>query len=116
MSALWSIEVVARGDRRVVLRVSAIHPDSGEFSDAPTFAFRLIYDPAYRYGPGLVREACGPLGEAMSLEQTLDDAFLAAHVDCFIAQVTVSDVRNAPFDVAALHEEIDRELSARGVR
>lgn len=116
MSALWSVEVTARGDRRVVLRVHAIHPDSGEFSDSRTFAFRLIYDPAYRYGAGLVREATGPLGEIVSLEQTFDDAFLATHVDCFIAHVAVSDVRNAPLDVEALRADIDRELSARGVR
>lgn len=116
MSALWSIEVIARGDRRAVLRVRAIHPDSGEFSDARTFAFRLIYDPAYRYGAGLVREATGPLGEAVSLDQTFDDAFLAARVDRYVAQVVVSDVRNAPLDVEALRDDIDRELSARGIR
>lgn len=116
MSALWSATVTARRDRRVTLEVRAIHPDSGEFSDSRAFAFRLIYDPAYRYGPGLVREATGPLGEAVSLDQVFDDAFLTAHVDCFIAHVAVTDVRNAPLDVAALHDEIDRELSARGVR
>lgn len=116
MSALWSAEVVAKNDHRVTLEVRAIHPDSGAFSDSRTFAFRLIYDPAYRYGPGLVRRATGPLGEAVSLEQTFDDAFLDAGVDRFIARVAVSDVRNAPLDVEALREDIDRELSARGVR
>lgn len=116
MSALWSAEVIAKNNRRATLEVRAIHPDSGEFSDSRVFAFRLIYDPAYRYGPGLVRQATGPLGEAVSLEQTFDDAFLGARVDRFIAHVTVSDVRNAPLDVEALRADIDRELSARGVR
>jgi hypothetical protein len=116
MSALWSAIVIDRRERRVTLEVRAIHPDSGAFSDSHTFAFRLIYDPAYRYGPGLVRQATGPLGEAMSLEQVFDDAFLAARVDRFIARAAVSDVRNAPLDVEALREGIDRELSARGVR
>lgn len=116
MSALWSVIVIARRERRVTLEVRAIHPDSGEFSDSRTFVFRLIYDPAYRYGPGLVRQATGPLGEAVALKQTFDDAFLDAHVDRFIAHVTVSDVRNAPLDVEALRVDIDRELSARGVR
>jgi hypothetical protein len=116
MSALWSATVIAMRERRVTLEVCVIHPDSGAFSDSRKFAFRLIYDPAYRYGPGLVREACGPLGEAVSLEQVFDDAFLAAHVDCFIARVAVSDLRNAPLDIAALRDDIDRELLARGVR
>lgn len=116
MSALWSATVIARRERRVTLEVCAIHPDSGEFPDSRTFAFRLIYDPAYRYGPGLVRQATGPLGEVVSLEETFDDAFLDSRVDCFIARVTVSDVRNAPLDVEALRADIDRELSARGVR
>lgn len=116
MSALWSAEVVAKGDRRVIVDVRAIHPDSGEFSDGKKFAFRLIYDPAYRYGPGLAREACGPLGEAVQVEQIFDDAFLDGNVDRFLERVTVRDVRNAPLDVEALREDIDRELSARGVR
>lgn len=116
MSALWSAEVVARGDRRIVVEVRAIHPDSGEFIDSKKFAFRLIYDPAYRYGRGLVREACGPLGEAVDLEQIFDDAFLDGNVDRFIERVTLGGVRNAPLDVEAVRNEIDRTLSARGVR
>lgn len=116
MSALWSAKVVAKDGHRVTVQVRVIHPDSGEFSDAKKFAFRLIYDLAYCYGPGLVREACGPLGEAVQLEQTFDGAFLDGIVDRFIERVAVRDVRNAPLDVEALRERIDRELSARGVR
>jgi hypothetical protein len=116
MSALWSAEVIAKSDRRITVELRAIHPDSGAFDDSKKFALRLIYDPAYRYGPGLVRETCGPLGVAMQLEHTFDDAFMTGNVDRFIARVTLSNVRNARLDVEALREDIDREISARGVR
>jgi hypothetical protein len=116
MSALWTVEVLAKDDRRVTLDVRAIHPDSGEFSDTKKLAFRLIYDLAFRYGRGLVRETCGPLGEAVQLEQTFDDAFMDRNVDRFIDRVTLRDQRNVPLDVEELRESIDRELSARGVR
>lgn len=116
MSALWSAEVVGKDDHRVTVEVRAIHPDSGAFADSKSFVFRLIYDLTFRYGRGLVREVCGPLGEAVQLEQTFEDAFLDGNVDRFIAYVTHGNVRNAPLDVEALRADIDRELSARGVR
>jgi hypothetical protein len=116
VSALWSAHVVAKDSRRITVEVHAIHPDSGELSGAKRFALRLIYDEAYGYGPGSVREVRGPLGEAVQLEQTFDDAFLDANVDRYIARVTVASVRNAPLDVEALRARIDREVTERGVR
>ena len=56
-----------------------------------------------------------PLGEAVQLEQTFDDAFLSANVDRFIERVTVSNLRNAPLDGEALRERFDREVAARGI-
>lgn len=38
------------------------------------------------------------------------------HVDRFIEHVTLGNVRNAPLDIEALHDKIDRELSAQKVR
>jgi hypothetical protein len=116
MSALWSAEVIAKDTQRVTVEVRAIHPDSGEFSDSKKFSLRLIYDETFRYGPGSVREICGPLGEAVQPEQIFDEAFLDGNVDRFIEHVTLRNVRNAPLDVEALHDKIERELSARKVR
>jgi hypothetical protein len=116
MSALWSANVIAKDNRRVTVEVHAIHPDSGEFSNTKKFAFRLIYDESYGYGPGSVREARGPLGEAVQLEQIFDDAFMDANVDRFIERVTVGSLRNAPLDVEALRARFDREVAARGIR
>jgi hypothetical protein len=116
MSALWSAKVVAKHDRRITVEVHAIHPDSGEFSDARKLALRLIYDESYGYGPGSVREVHGPLAEAIQLEQMFDDPFMDANVDRFIERVTVSGLRNAPLDVEALRARLDREVAARGVR
>ena len=115
MSALWSAEVVSKDNRRVVVEVRAIHPDSGEFLATKKFAFRLLYDEAFAYGPGMVRQSRGPLGDEVALEQTFDDAFLSRNVDRFIDRVTVRGVRN-PLDLEALHAELDRAVSGRGIR
>lgn len=116
MSALWSAQVVAKDNRRVVIELRAIHPDSGAFPTDKKFALRLIYDEAYGFAPGLIRESRGPLGDAIQLEQTHDDAFLDANVDRYIAHVQLGNLRNAPLDVEALRDDIDRQLTARGVR
>jgi hypothetical protein len=115
MSALWSARVMSKDGRRLVIELRAIHPDAGAFVATGRFAFRLIYDEAFGYGPGLVRELRGPLGEAVTLEQTFDDGFLDHNVDRFVASVAVGQLRNAPFDDAALRAAIDRELAAHGV-
>lgn len=116
MSALWTARVLTKDNRRVTVEVHAIHPDSGAFSDAKKFALRLIYDESYGYGPGPVREARGPLGEAIQLEQMFDDAFLDANVGRFIDHVAVDSLRNAPLDVEALRARFDHEVAARGIR
>jgi hypothetical protein len=116
MSALWGAEVIAKHDRRITVELRAIHPDSGTFTDAKKFALRLLYDETFSYGPGSVREIRGPLGEAIELDQTFDDAFMDKNVDRFIQHVTLRDLRNAPLDVEALRARLEHELTARGVR
>ena len=115
MSALWSARVITKDNRRLVVELRAIHPDSGAFLTPKRFALRLLYDEAYGYGPGSVREARGPLGEAIALEQTFDDAFLDANADRFVERVTV-DVRTPPLDVEALRARLDREVGDLGIR
>jgi hypothetical protein len=116
MSSLWSARVLTKDNRRIVVELRAIHPDSGEFLATKRFALRLLYDEAYRYGPGSVREPTGPLGEAIALEQTFDDAFLDSNADRFIERVALGNVRNAPLDVEALRDRFDSEVAGGGVR
>lgn len=115
MSALWSARALRKSDRRIVLELRAIHPDSGEFSTAKPFALRLLYDEAYGYGPGSVLQSRGPLGEAVLLDQTFNDAFMAAHVDQYVEQVA-AEVHKPRLDPAALSARIDQEVADRGVR
>jgi hypothetical protein len=42
MSALWNARVLSKDNRRVVIELRAIHPDSGEFQDAKRFAMRVF--------------------------------------------------------------------------
>ena len=114
MSALWHAEVLAKQPDAVELRVRQIHPDSGGFEAGKGFALRLIYDETFGYGPGGAREIRGPLGEAISLEQTFDAAYLAAHVDRFVREVELRDVSGPPLDLDAARAQVDREVASAG--
>jgi hypothetical protein len=115
MSALWKAEVLTRQPEVVEVRVHQIHPDSGVFERGKVFALRLIYDEAFGYGPGLTREIRGPLGEAISLEQTFDAAFMAANADRFVRGVEVRDVSGPPLDLDAARAQVDREVASTGI-
>jgi hypothetical protein len=115
MSALWRAEVLAKQRSVVEVRVRQVHPDSGEFLRGKVFALRLIYDEATGYGPGLARQIRGPLGEALSLEQTFEAAYMDAHVDRFVRKVEVSEVDGPPLDLDTARAQVDREVSARGI-
>ena len=115
MSALWSARVLTKDKRRIVIELRAIHPDSGEFQDAKRFALRLLYDEAYGYGPDLALKSRGPLGDAITLDQTFDDAFLDGNVDRFIERVAVN-VQKPRLDEQQLRDRIDRDVAGRGIR
>lgn len=115
MSALWKAEVLTKQPDMVELRVRQIHPDSGTFEHDKVFALRLIYDETFTYGPGLARQIRGPLGEAISLEQTSNAAYMAAHADRFIRRVEVRDVSGPPLDLDAARARIDREVASAGI-
>jgi len=115
MSALWSAHVLAKDGCRVVIELRGIHPDSGEFQSAKRFALRLLYDEAYRYEPDLALKSRGPLGDAITLDQTFDDAFIDANVDRFVESVAV-DVQKPRLDVGALRDRLDREVTGLGLR
>ena len=115
MPALWSAEVLATQRAVVTVRVRQIHSDSGAFLPGKVFALRLIYDEAFGYGAGLVHQIRGPLGEAISLEQTFDAAYMDAHVDRFVRKVEVSDVSGPPLDLDAARAQVDREVASMGL-
>ncbi|WP_437727117.1 hypothetical protein [Sorangium sp. So ce861] len=116
MSSLWSAEILAKDGRVVDVRVRQIHPDSGPFVASKVFALRLLYDEAYGYRPGLVREARGPLGQAIALEHTMDAAHMATHVDRFIERVEVQGAGEPPLDLESARAQVDRDLLSRGIR
>jgi hypothetical protein len=115
MSALWSARVLAKDNRRIVIELRAIHPDSGEFQDAKRFALRLLYDEAYGYDQAFKLKSRGPLGDAITLDQTFEDAFMDGVVDRFVERVAV-DVQRPRLDVDHEGQRIDRELAERGIR
>jgi hypothetical protein len=115
VSALWNAEVLAKQPEAVEVRVRQIHPDSGAFARGKMFALRLIYDEAFGYGPGLVRQIRGPLGEAISLEHTFDAAYMAEHADRFVRTVEVRDVSGPPLDLDAARAQVDREVARAGI-
>ena len=115
MSALWFARVLAKDNRRIVVELRAIHPDSGEFQDAKRFALRLLYDEAYGYDPDMSLKPRGPLGGAIALDQTFDDAFMEANVDRFVESVVVN-VQKPRLDVEQLRDRLDREVAERGIR
>ncbi|XXY47652.1 hypothetical protein WME91_47375 [Sorangium sp. So ce269] len=100
----------------VDVRVRPTHPDSGPFVASKVFALRLLYDEAYSYGPGLVREARGPLGEAIALDHTFDEAYMATHVDRFIEHVEIHGASGPPLDLQSARAQVDRDLLSRGIR
>lgn len=115
MSALWNAEIISKQQTTVNMRVRQVHPDSGTFEHGKVFALRLIYDEALGYGPDLVPQSRGPLGEALSFEQTLDAAYMRSHVDQFVQRVEVFDVSGPPLDFDMARAHVDHEVSAMGL-
>jgi hypothetical protein len=64
-----------------------------------------LYDEAYGYDPdvSLKPKSRGPLGDAIVLDQTFDDAFMDANVDRFVERVAVN-VQKPRLDVEALRD------------
>jgi hypothetical protein len=115
MSALWSARVLSKDNCRIVVELRAIHPDSGEFQDVKRFALRLLYDEAYGYGADMALKSRGPLGDAITLDQTFDDGFMDGNADRFVEHVAV-DVQKPRLDVEQLRDRLDREVAERGIR
>lgn len=116
MSDLWRVRVVAVNDKEIRLRVEAIHPDAGAFSDSKVFALRLLADTVSRTRLNDENNAAPPLGAEVSPERYGDDAFMRQNADRFIASVSLSDVKNSPFDEDGLKGQINARLREKGLK
>ncbi|GAA2687699.1 MULTISPECIES: hypothetical protein [Actinosynnema] len=98
MSALWSARVEERLADGVVLALRAVHPDAGELTGSPVFAFRVLVD--------------APRDPAVPRPPVEEEAALASAV---VRSVEVGGVRNSPFDEEAARAGVERALRERGL-
>jgi hypothetical protein len=87
MARLWMVHVVELSGDRVELDVRQAHPDAGAFPDSPTFALRVLHEPAWELDANFQERALGALGAACTSKQVLDDDWVTANVGRFIAKV-----------------------------
>ena len=97
MSDLYHVEVSRVEDDEADLRVTVVHPDAGPVRPHATFALRLIWDPTDEYSYGqefAVRHS--PLAREMDVDDYLDEAFIDAQAQGFIAQVDLISEEDHP--------------------
>lgn len=116
MSDLWHVQVIDVRDKEIRLRVEAIHPDAGAFSDSKVFALRLLADTVSRTKLNDENNDASPLGAEIGPERYGDDAFMRQNADKFIASVSLSEIKNSPFDEEALKERINAQLREKGLK
>lgn len=98
MATLWKARVTENRTDSVVLTLSAVHPDAGMPSGAPSFAYRALSDsPA---GGGL---PWPDLGEDPGAAQVI------------VESAELGELRNFPFDEEAARAAVDEELRQRGL-
>ncbi|GAB2805942.1 hypothetical protein [Streptomyces daliensis] len=102
MSSLWNAKVEAVDGARVTLRLTAVHPDAGDPPESAVFALRLLVD-------GLERAADAPAAAAR-----LDSLSTPEGAGQAVADVSVTERRNLPFDERAAKHAIKTELRERG--
>lgn len=105
MPALWTVDVLNRGDVWVELRVQQQHPAAGAMPASKAFALRLLCEQAHGVGGG----------EALPSAVALREGALREHVDRFVASAQVHRLVNAPFSEAAARAAIDARVEARGI-
>lgn len=110
MSGLWNIVVLDIDRDSVTVEVRQAHPDAGVFPDSRAFALRLLHDQAWKLGAGFKYQACGPLGEACNSRQVLDEAWLYANVDRFIAEIAAEDPAAKALDEVTVARRVADQL------
>lgn len=110
MAALWNIAVLDKGPDWVTVEVRQAHPDAGPFPEARSFALRLLHERAWEFDASFQYRALGPLGAACDSRQVLDEAWLAANVDRFIAGIATQDPEVAALDEATAERRVADQL------
>ena len=100
MGALWNIEVLDKGPDWVTIEVRQAHPDAGAFPESRAFALRLLHEQAWKLDSGFNYQAVAPLGAACDSRQVLDEAWLDANVDRFIAEIAAEGATATALDEA----------------
>ena len=100
MAGLWNIEVLDKAGDWVTVEVRQAHPDVGTFPESRAFALRLLHEQAWQLDSGFNYQALAPLGQACDARQVLDEAWMDANVDRFIAEIVAEDPTATPLDEA----------------
>ncbi|HEX7838932.1 MAG TPA: hypothetical protein VF469_15750 [Kofleriaceae bacterium] len=100
MAGLWHIEVLDKARDWVTVEVRQAHPDAGAFPESRRFALRLLHEQAWQFDSGFNYQAIAPLGQACDSRQVLDEAWLDANIDRFIAEMVPQDTTGTPLDEA----------------
>jgi hypothetical protein len=110
MAALWNIAVLDKGPDWVTVEVRQAHPDAGPFPEARSFALRLLHERAWEFDASFHYRALGPLGAACDSKQVLDEAWVTANVDRFIAGIVTQDPEVTAIDEAAAERRVADQL------
>ena len=110
MAGLWNIEILDKALDRVTALVRQAHPDAGAFPESRAFALRILHEPAWKLDSGFNYQALAPLGQACDSQQVLDETWLNANVDRFIAEVVVEDSAATTLDEATVTRRVADSL------
>lgn len=110
MPALWKIEVLAKGADWVQVEVRQAHPDAGEFPTSRAFALRLLHEQAWKLDRDFKYKATGPLGEACTDKQVLDEGWLAANAAKLIAEIAPEATATPAIDEATAERQVADQL------
>ena len=93
MSELWSATVLAKKNTTIEIELRQVHADAGPFPRGPVFALRLLFDEARELDENYRARPCGPLAEAITFDELLDDDTARRRVSEFIREVEIDVVR-----------------------
>lgn len=110
MVGLWKIEVLAKAHDWVTVEVRQAHPDVGTFPESRAFALRLLHEMAWQLDSAFHYQALSPLGLACDARQVLDEAWLEANVDRFIAEIVADDATATALDEATAARRVADQL------
>lgn len=110
MAALWNIAVLDKGPDWVTVEVRQAHPDAGPFPEARSFALRLLHERAWEFDASFQYRALGSLGAECDSRQVLDEAWVAANVDRFIAGIAAQDPEVMAIDEATAERRVADQL------